>query len=286
MDISKRRELWHQRLSRVINSAICFSLAYILLTYLSWLIMGYTGTLFKYSSFVYYYGIKFILNDHKWTKSSVTLIYSSGFLFCLVVGVLGFFLFERLKHIKTMFNIFLLWCFIIGTSIFTAQGIIACLGTSEYLSPFYQNLAVVYAWWHVPAPVVYLLEIPIFVLFLFCSVNYAKPFLPTSFSFSKVNSESRRKKYFFEVAVLPFLLGAIITTAITFPMNIFVHALYLFVIAVGLLIAWLSLVYIRVPKDDMLRYTTLQTLNPVFLFLLLFMIILVFMGWRGINISV
>lgn len=286
MDIPRNRERWYEKLSRVVNSTVCFSLAYILLTYLFWLVMGFAGMLFKFDSFVYYYGIKYILNDYDWTKLNVTFIYSSGSFFCLTLGLLCLFLFHKLKEIKTMLNIFLLWGFIIGTAIFTSQAVIASLGANEYLSPYYQNFTVVYAWWHIPTPVVYMLAFPLLGLFLLFSVNYARPFMMTAYSYSKVNSESRRKVYFIETAILPYILGAVITSAVTFPMNIFVHAVYMLMIGVALMIGWFSLIYIKIPKDDVLKYNTLQTPNPLFFFLLFLLIFFVFIGWKGINLPI
>ena len=286
MDKPRTHEKWYERLSRIINSTVCFSLAYIAITYLFWLIMGYAGKMYKFDSFVYYFGIKYILNDNVWTKQSITLIFSSGSILSLVIGITAFFLFERLKHIKVIFNVFLLWLFIIGTTIFAAQAVIAVLGANEFLSPFYQNLTVVYAWWHLPYAVVCLLVLPWLALFLFFAVNYAKPFLLTAYSYSKVNSESRRKSYFIETAVIPFILGSVITTAVTFPMNIFVHAVYLGMLGIAMLIGWLSLIYIKVSQDEIIRYKTLQQLDPIFLFLLLLAIFFVFIGWKGINLHV
>ena len=279
-------EKWHSRLSRVINSTICFSLAYIVITYLFWITMGMMGKVFRFDSFVYYYGIKYILNDRDWTKLSITFLYSSGPFFCLTFGLLCFFTFHKLKGIKVLFNVFLLWGFIIGTSIFTAQSLIASLGAGDYLSPFYQNFSVVYSWWHIPVPVVYMFNIPFLFLFALFAVNYAKPFQLLAFSYLKVNTESRRKRYYLETVMAPFILGAGITTAITFPMNIFVHAIYIMTIAAGLLIGWISLSYIETPRESILKYPTLQSINPFFLFLLLVLIFFVYTGWKGINLSV
>jgi hypothetical protein len=283
MEMQRGREKWPERLTRIVNSTVCFSLAYILITYSYWLAMGFAGLLFRFDSFVYYYWIKFILNDRDWTKLKITAIFSSGPLICFGLGLLCFFLFERLKNLKSIVNLFLLWVFVIGTSLFTSQAMIAALGANKYASPFYQGLAVVYAWWHLPNAVVYLLALPFIFLFLFFSVNYAKPFLTTAFSYSKVNTESRRKMYFLEMVIVPFILGAGITTGVTFPMNIKVHGLNMAMLGMSLVIGWVSLRYNKVSKEEMLKYPSLQVLNPVFMFLLSLAIFFVFIGWKGIN---
>src|SRR5438046_2005384 len=116
MDIQRGREKWHQRLTRIVNSTACFSLAYILITYLFWFVMGLAGLLLKLDSFVYYYGIKYVMNDRDWSRLKITFIFSSGPLFCLFLGLLCLFLFQRLKDFKSIFNVFLIWTFVIATS--------------------------------------------------------------------------------------------------------------------------------------------------------------------------
>jgi hypothetical protein len=286
MDEQRAKEKWHERLSRVINSTACFSVAYILLTYLFWFGMGVAGLIARFDSFIYYYGIKIILNDQNWSKLKVSFIFFAGPGLCLGLGLLCLFLFNRLKKFNNAINIFLLWMFVIGTTMFTSETVVATLGTHHYASPYYKGFAVIFSWWHLPRPVVYLFALPLLFLFLFFCVKYAKPFVITAFSYSKVNTEGRRKRYFIETAIIPFILGAVVTSVVTYPMNLEIHAIYITMIALSMLIGWFSLTYIKVSKEELVRYEAMKTLNPFFLFLLLMAISLVFIGWKGINLHV
>jgi hypothetical protein len=248
--------------------------------------MGLVGKLFKFDAFVYYYGIKFILNNNIWNRLKITLIYTSGPLAVLVIGLLCLYFFDRLKQIKSLLNVFLVWGFIIGTSMFTAQGLIASLGADEYNSPYYQSFAVVFAWWRFPTPLVYALNVPFAILLLYFAVNYTKPFLQFAYSYTKVNKMSRRRRYFLETAILPFFIGAIITTAVTFPMNIFVHAVYLLFIFISLVVGWVALFYLEIMKDDVIKYKSLQTLSLVAIFFLILAWAFVFVTFRGIYLSI
>ena len=111
----KGKEQWYSKLFRMINSAACFSLAYIILTYLHWIVMALVGNVFKFEAFVYYFGIKFILVDQVWTRFKVTFIYVSGPLFFLVAGLFCLYFFDKLKKFPTMLNVFFLWAFVIGS---------------------------------------------------------------------------------------------------------------------------------------------------------------------------
>lgn len=274
--------MWYSKLFRIINSAVCFSLAYITITYLGFIMMALAGRIFKFDATVYYFGIKYILYEHKWTKLKITLVYLTYPIFALVFGLFCLFLYDRFKKFKTSLNLYFIWCFVIGTSIFSAQMIIASLGAREYNSPYYQHFGVVMAWWNVPVAITYIMNIPFAIILVFFSVNYTRFFLAFSYSFSKVNNVRRRQGYFMETAMVPFLIGASITTMVTFPMNIFVHSVYIGAIAIAMVIGWLALMYIEVMRDSVLKYKKLQEVNFIFLLALgLIISVIRFITWRG-----
>ena len=279
------KEQWYSKLFRIANSAVCFSIAYILLTYLHWLIMALVGNVFKFDAFVYYFGVKFLLVGEVWTRFKVTFIYASGPAFFLVAGLFGLYFYSRMKKFPTILNVVFLWLFVIGSAAFCAQGAIACLGAGQYNSPYYQGFTVVYAWWRVPEVIVYFLIIPFAITLMYFSVNYGRLFLIFAYSYTKVNKLDRRRRYFLEVAIIPYILGCIITTAVTFPMNIFVHAIYLLTIGLGLGLAWLALFYVELPKDEVVKYKSLQNFSFGYAIVLGVIIGYVVLTWKGIYIS-
>lgn len=286
MDRSKNSsEQWDSKLFRTLNSAICFTLAYVLFNYLYWFAMVFVAKFYKFDSFVYYYGVKMILNSSQWNTSKVSFIYSAGPLTCLFFAMLCFFLYRTLKRVASLFNVFLLWGFVIGTAIFVSQGLILWLGGYNYGSPYYQGLAVVFSWWRVPDFVIHLLAIPFLALFIYLSLNYGKPFLLFSFSFSRINKLARKRKYFFETALVPFALGALITTILTYPMNIQVHAINLLTIGTALLIAWYTLTNTEILRGQLLRYNNLQLPSIVLITLIVLVCFLVYFIFRGMYVA-
>jgi len=280
---SQSSETTTSKVTRMFNSAACFIAAYTIITYGSFVVMGLVGKLFGFDSTVYYYGIKWSLNGLRWTKWSVTLIYLSNPAFAFLYGLFSLYMYDKMRHIKTILNVFWVWSFIIGTSYFCAQSVIASLGMGEYNSPYYQNFSVVYEWWRIPAILVYLMNIPFAALLIYFSVNYARPILLFAYSYTKVNKLSRRRRYFLFTGGLPFIIGAIVVTATTFPMNIFVHGVYLLSIATALTLTFLSLPFIDIMKDEVLRYKNLQQLSFAFIVVDVVLNVLVYISWRGFN---
>ncbi len=285
-DISRRSESRKSKSIRIFNSTVSFSLAYIFITQMIWISMSLFGKFFDKDSIVYYYGIRFMQNKPEfWNRLKITTIFGGGPFVALLLGLLGIYLYSKFKTTKTLFNLFFLWCFVIGTSMFAAQGVIASLAGHEFLSPYYTWFACVFAWWRIPLFIVYASNVFFVGILLYFAANYARPFLVFSYSYTKVNKLSRRRKYFLETAFLPFILGAVLTTKLTFPMNLFIHLVFLGVIFLGLIIAWYSLAHIDIVRDDVLKYKNLQKVNFLFIVLLALSIAFVLTTWRGFNLS-
>jgi hypothetical protein len=292
---SKQSEKWQSRISRTGNSLACFSLAYIIITYVLWFAPGLAGRLLKFDSIVYYYGVKFILNGYGWSKMKVVLTYSAGAGSALLLALLGLFLYSFLKKSKSLFNVFFLWLFVIGLSIFISQFIIASLGIYKYDSLYYQGLTVAFAWLNLPTIFVYLLGILGLLTIVYIGVNSGKPFLIFSYSYSKVNNLSRRRKYFFEIALVPYIAGSLITWFAVFPKSlaaksvlgflIGTHLIYIVVIGITLGIGWLSLPYVEVNKQDLVRYNSLQMPNIFFVTMMFVAWVFIYATFRGLYLT-
>ena len=291
----KHSEEWQSRVSRTVNSTVCFSLAYVILTYLLWFVPGLTGLAYKFDSFVYYYGIKFILNGHGWTKLTAASLYASGSVCILALALTAIFLFSRLKEIRSIANLFFLWVFIVGISIFISQVIMAGIGMYHYNSIYYQGLAVSFAWLRIPASVVYTMDVLVIMLLVYIGVNSARPFLIFSFSFSKVNNLERRRRYFFETALVPYILGSLVTIVAIFPKelsakNVWLllastHAIYIAVMGMILGTGWLSLSYVEISKQHLARYKTLQEPNVVTFIIMVIAWAFIYITFMGIYLA-
>lgn len=286
MEQQKGRETLGSKTARIFNSAVCFTLAYMIFTYLYWFTTAFVGKLYGFHSFVYYYGVQFMLFNHKWDKLKILAVYGSGTFILLVFALLCIYFYDKLKKFKIVFNVFLVWCYFVGTSLFAAQGVIASIGVNEYFyNDFYQNLAVVFAWLDVPHFMVYLLAILMALLYVFFATSYVRPFLRFAYTYVKVNKESRRKKYFVETVIIPFVIGVVATTIATYPQNLNIHYTYILTMCFGLLISWAALHYIEINRDEILKYTSLQSPSVISIFFLVCAIIFIYVAGVGMYLS-
>ncbi len=253
------------------------------------------GRLFKFDSFVYYYGVKMMRNGQGWDKGKITAVYSAGPLFAFAVALICFFLYHRLRSIRTLLNVFLLWVFVIGMGIFLSHIIIAALGIYHYNSYYYQGFAVTLSWLRVPAWVIYILNLFVIIFIIYFGTNIARPFLVFSYSYSKVNSLIKRRKYFFETAIAPYILGSLISVVAVFPkdksaLGVLVllgttHIIYLLVIGMIVGVGWLALPYIEISRPELMRYKSLQTPNVFFILFMIIAWVYIYITFRGVYFS-
>jgi hypothetical protein len=215
----------------------------------------------------------------------VFVIWSFGTVFTAFLGGLFFYLFIQFKARVNLANLVFLWGAVIAFSVFAAQGVLPCLEPGERLA-CYTNLTVVYTWLSVPMAIVYILSF-FFVAFLaFFGIYASKHFLAFSYSFSKVSKTDRKRKYYFETVIVPYLLGCLVLltfTKWTYPAINFkvVNMVYMTCIAFSLAISFLVININDMKSEEVLRYKSLQKTSPV-LFMVFILLLLAFtMTVRG-----
>lgn len=285
MDPLNKGEKWKSKFQRIANSVTAFCAAYMICMFGYYLATALMGKIFGFDAWVYYYGVKFIQGKNPWGRLNILFTYGAGSFFLVLFGGLCMFAFYRLKERMLVVNLIWLWGFVISTSMFCSQFIMAALSGQEYNSPFYQNLAVVFAWLYFPMPVIYFFSIPAMALLVFFSIYSSKPFLSLSYSFSKVNKAKRKRKYFFETAFVPYIFGAGIMLSFTFPLNMYVNLLYVAMIGLSLVLAFFIINIQDMKVDEVLRYKTLQQINIPLLVICAIIFLFLFVTFNGIFIG-
>ena len=177
MDNNHGREKWLSKLFRILNSAFCFASVYLALHYLHWVIVAVSGTAFDLNAFLYYHGVKFLMNGHPWDREMVVLTYVGAPIIMLALGLFAMATYSRTKYLASIANVFLLWIYVIGVGFFLSQAAISSVGVNAQLSAFYIDWAPVFVWLNVPAIAVYALNIPFVLLMFHFGANTSMPFM-------------------------------------------------------------------------------------------------------------
>jgi hypothetical protein len=279
---AKQGESLQSKVSRVVNSVLAFCIAYMIVIGIFYLSTGLMGKIMGFDSTVYYYAAKINQDLVEWNLKNVVIIFSTGFLSVILTGVLSFVIFQNIKSKPFVINMILIWATVISSSIIAAHGLILVLGFTYYNSPFYISITIVFAWLRIPEPLTYFIALGLLVFGAFTALFFNRPFLQLSYSYSKVNKRSRRLKYLFETAFIPYLIGSVVLVFVTFPYNIWVTLIYLGYVGITLFVALTFSKNVNVEIDEIVRYKNLQSVNfflVLFFFLLLGFLVLT---WKGI----
>lgn len=280
MDHLSGREQWNSKFFRVVNSALCSALAYLSVLFSCGATKSFTETLFQIKSNLMFYESFPVTNEPGvWYLKNILIIFTSGVLASLVLGLFGLFFFHRIKRFNIPFVLYFLWLYVWAIAMFCAQGLLALLGLEEYYSPYFNNFVVVLAWLRFPKILAYFL-VPLSVAALtFLCFFSTRPFISVAYSYGKVNKLQKRRKFFFETAMVPFVMSALFVTALIFPEPFtFTNLIYVGYAALAMIISWYLLFYIDVDREGIFRNEALQKFNSFIV--LIFVLVLVVIHWK------
>jgi hypothetical protein len=93
------------------NSTIIFLLAYVMLDSLTKLATGISAMAFDFNSIILYYGVDFLVLSRDWSTDSVQVIFSTGPVLALILGVLVLILYIKVMEESGILRLLLLWLF-------------------------------------------------------------------------------------------------------------------------------------------------------------------------------
>lgn len=263
--------------ARIINSVMAFIIAYLIVMFLFSVVTGLIGKIFGFDSNISIAGVKFDLGSHKWDRWSVFVVYSIGTFFTVMLGVFFYYTFFQFKSRPNLANLVFLWGSVIAFSIVAAQGLLPSLEPNDPRA-CYTNLTVVFAWFSTPLFALYILGFVFFAFLAFFSIYTSKHFLALSYTFSKVSKTSRKRKYYFETVIIPYLISCtllLVYIHYTYPAENFrvLNLIYMLCIGVSITVSFLVININDIRSEEVLRYKKLQTVSPVLFILFILMLI-------------
>lgn len=286
-NLSNKREKAASKIARILNSTMAFMIAYLGIMFFFYLSTAMMGKLFGFDAQVYYYGVKFQLGRHKWTPANAFWIWSFGTIVTGLLGVVCSYLYYYFKEKVSLGNLVTLWGAVIAYSIAAAQGVLPILASGDDdRSPFYTNLSIAFNFLGLSMPVLYIICIFFMILLVFVSTNVSKSFLSFSYSFSKVNKRDRRRKYYMETVLVPFVLAGLLLLLFfrqTYQYTNFVmqNMVYLAVVAFSLIISLFVINISDMKSDDVLRYKSLQQISAAFFVILIMIMVFLAVTFQG-----
>lgn len=262
MEMLSGREQWNSKLFRIVNSTLCFAIASFLLIFGHFLVISLLAQHYNINTTIYLNEIHFSAPKNYWFPKNVAIIYGSSFVFYFVTAVIAFILYRKLEQFDVPAKLVLVWLYVLGISFFAAQGIIAVIGVNDFESPFYQELGVAFAWLYVNDILALIFALLLMGIYAFACIPTPKAFLQFAYSFRKVSKLKARRKYFFEVAAVPFVIGTLLITTLILPSTYtYLFAIQVIYTSIFLLIGWYMLFYTDIDREELRRHQKLEKVN-------------------------
>ena len=262
MEISNSGEKWNSKFFRIINSAMCFGIAYIILIIGDFASKALMAKMYSIKGTIYFYGVHYNSEPKEWYQKNSVVIHSSGLVFIFLVSVISWVAYKKTDRFDTPMRLIFLWTYVIGICIICSQFMTAALGASDYDSPFAIDFAFAIAWLYIKPAIAFMLAAVMLIVMAASTFFMITPFLKLAFSYRKVYKLKARRKFFFEVAMIPSVIGVLFFTTLIFPekyiFTLFVQVVY---ILVAMIICWYMLFYIDIDYDAVSRHKSLEKIN-------------------------
>jgi hypothetical protein len=270
MEIANSGEKWNTKLFRILNSAMSFCIAYIFLTIGDFFSKSFSAKVFGIKNTVYFHGVRYFSEYKDWYPKSSIVIHSSGLVFVAVSSVISWALLRQTTRFDTPVRMIFLWTYVIGICMICAQFMSAAFGVSDYHSPFAIDFTFTIAWLYIKPPIAFMIAGFMVIVMAASTFFIVRPFLLFAYSYRKVYKLKARRKFFYEIAIIPCFIGVLFTTTLIFPEKyIFVHLLQSLYILAAMLIGWYILFYVDVDYDAVWRHTGLEKVNFTLIALLI-----------------
>jgi hypothetical protein len=223
----------------VAGSSFMFASVYLLLFLAFRAVTAWVAGRYGLGAVLHLDRIRFLRNE-LWYPQAVERTFLIGTVFMVVTVVLSYVFYAMYRKGRAFVRLFLIWSLVISSAM-VAQRLIGVLFSGYFqfrdLGDMGLELAVYGAYKYYSSAEFMMLALAGFLLTVITGIVVAKPFLQTAWSPPLIGSEITRLNFLYRQLFLPFIIGALLVTALMFPDNLFPNFLGFVTIGIMLVIA-------------------------------------------------
>lgn len=225
----------------ILYSAFYFALTFVLLTYLSYAFVAINAKILGYSPYLTLNGVDNLAQTFGWSIKRIAFVYLAAPFSGLAISILSYYLYIGTDHKKSHLQQFFFWLSLNGFVLFYSYLLTGLLSVGNYSSRYFTGFVAFFSWLEWGNVAIYGILILLLIVFVFYAHRYAWPILKSSYSTRLLKRTNGRTLVFFNLVVLPFLFGAVIVFAATFPMDFMYQIVRLFSYGIVFLIMMWSI---------------------------------------------
>ena len=194
----------------VVNSTSTFVLAYLLVFYLNHFLKVILAAVFEYPTSFTYNKVNYFIDNYEWTHDSVTLIFGSGPLLLLILGILSIVIYASMSDEEGRTKIFFIW-FTLHAFNFVFSGLM--IGNI-----FTHGVGHVFNWMYMHDTMKMIVALIGFFGLLLSAIIVTKPIASSAVSYFNGLNDKYIPFFITSQVIVPFVIGSIIVVLYFMPL--------------------------------------------------------------------
>jgi len=194
----------------VVNSTSTFVLAYLLVFYLNHFLKVILAAVFEYPTSFTYNKVNYFIDNYEWTHDSVTLIFGSGPLLLLILGILSIVIYASMSDEEGRTKIFFIW-FTLHAFNFVFSGLM--IGNI-----FTHGVGHVFNWMYMHDTMKMIVALIGFFGLLLSAIIVTKPIASSAVSYFNGLNDKNIPFFITSQVIVPFVIGSIIVVLYFMPL--------------------------------------------------------------------
>jgi hypothetical protein len=211
-----------------VNSTLSFAAAFLLMHFLNEYTTALVASFYGLKPIMYIHSIKYSAYD-MWTPYNVKRTFIASGLVNLIMGIFFFRIFLSQKEKNKWYRIFFLWCSVTGIIMFLGKLVSVPFYEFKPDPPGHIAFGVVAAYKYMGVSIKWMITAFSILLTIGSGLFFTYQFLRNAESKDQLKKGEFRRKFIFQVVLLPFLIGMFLVGATNFPSNLPTLMIYFFV---------------------------------------------------------
>lgn len=203
----------HTSLIIVLHSTAYYLLSYILILIFFQFITAFMAMFFDIPSIIYHNKIDFLVNTDSWNFDSVKMIFSSGSVISLILGLACLVVFLKASSFEGTLKLLFFWGFIHGLNIFVGSIVVGAF--------IYEGMGYVFAWMYLTDTIKMFLLFAGLIIMIGSGTYLVKPMLLSANSYFSKGRPEDRASFKVQQFFLPYLISTIILIVLRLPVTLY-----------------------------------------------------------------
>lgn len=197
----------------IIHSITYYLLSYIFILLIFQAVTVISAQFFDMSAIIHYNSMAFVTGKQHWTFDSVKLIYASGCISALLIGLICLIIFNKAIAFEGLLKMFFFWGFVHGLNMFIGSVVLGAF--------LFEGMGYVYAWMYIQDTAKIILLFSGLVILIGTGTLMIKPMLLTANTYYGSSNAEIRMAFKREQFLYPYLISTVILILLRLPLSLY-----------------------------------------------------------------